>query len=85
MARLNILSISILAASLTVAAGAQQPGPRPGQAGGQQPARDRRPDEGCAAAPADITGRVRPADNGPAVKRARVFAFPRWTLAAAGC
>jgi hypothetical protein len=68
--------LSILLAALAVGVGAQQPGPRPGQSGSQQPARD------TSAQPKDtppppagrITGRVLAADNGRPVKRARVFA-----------
>ncbi len=68
--------LSIFLAALAVGVGAQQPGPRPGQSGSQQPARD------TSAQPKDtppppagrITGRVLAADNGRPVKRARVFA-----------
>jgi hypothetical protein len=75
MARLSVLSMSILVASLAVAAGAQQPGPRPGQAGGQQPARDTPAQTKDVPPPpaGRITGRVLAADNGRPVKRARVF------------
>ena len=55
--------------------GAQQPGPRPGQAGGQQPARDTpaQPKDAPPPPAGRITGRVLAADNGRPVKRARVF------------
>jgi protocatechuate 3,4-dioxygenase beta subunit len=70
------LPVSAFLVALAVGVGAQQPGPRPGQSGSQQPARD------TSAQPKDtppppagrITGRVLAADNGRPVKRARVFA-----------
>lgn len=75
MARLSVLSMSILVASLAVPIGAQQPGPRPGQAGGQQPARDTPAQTKDVPPPpaGRISGRVLAADNGRPVKRARVF------------
>jgi hypothetical protein len=74
MARFNLWSISILVVWLAVAAGAQQPGPRPSQAGSQQPARDTPAQTKDVPPPAGrITGRVLAADNGRPVKRARVF------------
>jgi hypothetical protein len=76
MARALALSLSILFASLVAAAGEQQAGPRPGQAGSSQPARDTPASTKNAPPPpaGRITGRVLAADNGRPVKRARVFA-----------
>jgi hypothetical protein len=76
MARVRIVSTAVLVAALAVAAGAQQAGPRPGQAGSQQPARDT-PAQAKDVPPPPagrISGRVLAADNGRPVKRARVFA-----------
>src|SRR3954469_22208332 len=75
MARFLVLSLSLLFVSLVVAAGEQQAGPRPGQVGSQQPARDTPAQaKGAPPPPAGrISGRVLAADNGRPVKRARVF------------
>ncbi len=74
MARL-LSSLSILVATLAIAAAAQQPGPRPGQTGTQQPARDTPAQTKDTPPPpaGRIMGRVLAADNGRPVKRARVF------------
>ncbi len=68
--------LSIFLAALAVGVGAQQPGPRPGQSGSQQPARDTsaQPKDAPPPPAGRITGRVLAADNGRPVKRARVFA-----------
>jgi protocatechuate 3,4-dioxygenase beta subunit len=65
-----------VSAFLAVGVGAQQPGPRPGQSGSQQPARDTSAQSKDTPPPpaGRITGRVLAADNGRPVKRARVFA-----------
>ena len=70
------LSVSAFLVALAVGAGAQQPGPRPGQSGSQQPARDTSTQSKDTPPPpaGRITGRVLAADNGRPVKRARVFA-----------
>jgi hypothetical protein len=76
MARAHALSVSLLVAALGVSALAQQVGPRPGQTGSQQPARDTpaQPKDAPPPPAGRITGRVLAADNGRPVKRARVFA-----------
>jgi protocatechuate 3,4-dioxygenase beta subunit len=70
------LSVSAFLVALAVGAGAQQTGPRPGQGGSQQPARDTSAQSKDTPPPpaGRITGRVLAADNGRPVKRARVFA-----------
>src|SRR5258708_5167364 len=70
------LAVSAFLVALAVGAGAQQPGPRPGQSGSQQPARDTSAQSKDTPPPpaGRITGRVLAADNGRPVKRARVFA-----------
>ena len=67
--------VSICSPPLAVGVGAQQPGPRPGQSGSQQPARDTpaQPKDAPPPPAGRITGRVLAADNGRPVKRARVF------------
>src|SRR5947208_14859798 len=77
MARALALSCSFLLATLVVVgAAAQQAGPRPGQTGSQQPARDTpaQPKDAPPPPAGRIAGRVLAADNGRPVKRARVFA-----------
>src|SRR4051812_25590211 len=76
MVRALALSLSVLFASLGLTAGEQQSGPRPGQPGGTQPARDTSAQSKDAPPPpaGRISGRVLAADNGRPVKRARVFA-----------
>jgi hypothetical protein len=70
------LPVSAFLVALAVGVGAQQPGPRPGQSGSQQPARDASAQSKDTPPPpaGRITGRVLAADNGRPVKRARVFA-----------
>jgi protocatechuate 3,4-dioxygenase beta subunit len=69
-------AVSAFLVALAVGAGAQQPGPRPGQSGARQPARDTpaQPKDTPPPPAGRITGRVLAADNGRPVKRARVFA-----------
>jgi hypothetical protein len=76
MARVLALSISLVLAGLAAGVGAQQAGPRPGQTGSPQPARDTPAQSKDVPPPpaGRITGRVLAADNGRPVKRARVFA-----------
>jgi hypothetical protein len=70
------LPVSAFLVALAVGVGAQQPGPRPGRSGSQQPARDTSAQSKDTPPPpaGRITGRVLAADNGRPVKRARVFA-----------
>jgi hypothetical protein len=76
MPRVLLLSLSLLTATLAAGVGAQQAGPRPGQTGSQQPARDTpaQPKDAPPPPAGRISGRVLAADNGRPVKRARVFA-----------
>jgi hypothetical protein len=76
MLRGLVFSLSLLLVSVAIGVGAQQPGPRPGQAGSGQPARDTpaQPKDAPPPPAGRISGRVLAADNGRPVKRARVFA-----------
>src|SRR4051794_10035471 len=75
MPRVPALSLSLLVVTLAVGVAAQQVGPRPGQTGSQQPARDTpaQPKDAPPPPAGRISGRVLAADNGRPVKRARAF------------